>query len=88
METKQKNKWLDLTVKILSLLSSVAVIVFAVLQISGAWEDAIDIVVPLLGLSNLCQVYTYWEKSRKVAYFSLATSIIIFACSVAVFLLK
>ena len=73
---------------VVSILVSVAIIVLASLQISGKLENAIDFVVPLLGVSNLCQAYTQWGKSRKVAYFSLGTAIFIFACSIVVFFVK
>ena len=75
-------------ITVLSILISIAVIVFAGIQISGIWDGAINVLVPLLGLNLLCQAYTQWEKQRKVAYFSIATAIVILICSIVVFVIK
>ena len=88
MENKNRRPWHSIAVTVVSILISVAIIVLAGLQIAGVWEDSINFVVPLLGLSNLCSAYTQWEKNRKVAYFSLGTAVFIFICSVVVFFIK
>lgn len=88
MENKNGRSWMDIAVMVVSIVISVAVIVLAGLQISGKWENAIDVVVPLLGVSCLCQAYTQRNRSKKIAYFSLGTAIFIFICSVAVFFIK
>ena len=88
MENKNKRPWLDILVIVISIAVSVAIIALAALQISGVWEDSIDLVVPLLGVSTLCQAYTQWSRSRRIAYFCIGTAVFIFACSIAVFFLK
>jgi len=75
-------------ITVFSILVSVCVILLATLQISGKYENATDILVPLLGLNLLCQAYTQWQSQRKVAYFSIATAIFIFVCTVVVFFVK
>lgn len=42
-------------VAVLSIILSIAVVVLAVLQISGVWETSANLFVPLLGLTNLCR---------------------------------
>ncbi|MBQ2988423.1 MAG: hypothetical protein IJD59_04890 [Clostridia bacterium] len=88
MTTKWKN--IPLSHKIvtaISILSSLAVIVLAVLQLCGIWQTAGKIYVPLMGVTMLCQAYNLWNTSRKVAYFSIGTAIFIFLCAIAVFLI-
>lgn len=75
-------------ITVLSILVSVCVILLAALQISGKYENATDILVPLLGLILLCQAYTQWQSQRKVAYFSIVTAVFIFVCSIVVFFVK
>ena len=88
MENKNRRPWHSIAVTVVSILISVAIIVLAGLQIAGVWEDSINLVVPLLGLSNLCQAYVQWERSRKIAYFCIGTAAFIFICSIVVFFIK
>ena len=81
-------KWTQTAVRVVSVLVAASVVVLGALQVFDVWDGAISVVCPLLGISNLCQVYTYWEKSRKVAYFSLVTAILIFICSAIVFFIR
>ena len=60
---------------------------FAVVQVLGIWDKAINIFIPLLGVMNLCQAYLYWNEDRKVAVFSLVAAVFILICAAAVFLL-
>lgn len=88
MEKKNRRPWHAVLVMIVSIVTSIAIIVFACLQLTGKWEGATNVVVPLLGVSTLCQAYTQWERSRKIAYFSIGTAIFILICSVVVFFIK
>lgn len=87
-----KAKWNDLStidkvITIVSLASSSLVLVFAILQIFNIWDKAINVVIPLMGITMLCQAYTFWNKSRKVAYFSIGAAVFILLCAIGVFLL-
>ena len=73
-------------VSTISILTSLAVIVLAVLQIFGILQTAIYI--PLMGVTMLCQAYLLWNTSRKVAYYSIGTAVFIFICTIAVFLIS
>ncbi len=88
MENKNGRSRMDVAVTVVSIIISVAIIVFACLQLTGKWEGATNVVVPLLGISCLCQAYTQWGRSRRVAYFSLGTAVFIFICSIVVFFVK
>ena len=88
-----KSKWKDAPlshkiVTIISILTSLSVVVFAVLQIFDIWNQAINLCVPLMGITMLCQAYIQWNVSRKVAYFSIGSAVVIFICAIVVFFIK
>ena len=88
-----KSKWKDTPllhkiVTIVSILTSLSVVVLAVLQMFDIWNQAINICVPLMGIIMLCQAYIQWNTSRKVAYFSIGTAIFVFICAIVVFFVK
>ena len=88
-----KSKWKDAPlshkiVTIISILTSLSVVVFAVLQIFDIWNQAINICVPLMGITLLCQSYIQWNVSRKVAYFSIGSAVFVFICAIVVFFIK
>ena len=87
-----KSKWKDAPllhkiVTIVSILTSLSVVVLAVLQMFDIWNQAINICVPMMGVTMLCQSYMQWNNSRKVAYFSIGTAAFIFICAIIVFFL-
>ena len=75
-------------VTIISVLASLSVVVLAVLQMFDIWEQAINVFMPLMGITMLCQSYMQWNNSRKVAYFSIGTAVFIFICAIIVFFVK
>ncbi len=88
-----KSKWKDAPlshkiVTIISILTSLSVVVFAVLQVFDIWNQAINICVPLMGITLLCQAYIQWNVSRKVAYFSIGSAVFVFICAIVVFFIK
>ena len=88
-----KSKWKDAPlshkiVTIISIIVSLSVVVLAVLQMFDIWNQAINICVPLMGITMLCQAYTQWNSSRKVAYFSIGTAVFVFICAIVVFFIK
>lgn len=87
-----KSKWKDMpllhkVVTIASILISLAVIILSILQIFDIWTQAVNVLVPLTGVTMLCQAYTQWNISRKVAYFSIGVAVFVFICAIAVFFL-
>ena len=88
-----KIKWKDApllhkVVTIISVLASLSVVVLAVLQMFDIWDQAINVFMPLMGITMLCQAYMQWNNSRKVAYFSIGTAVFIFICAIIVFFVK
>ena len=88
-----KSKWTDAPllhkiVTIISILVSLSVVVLAVLQVFDIWNQAINICVPLMGITMLCQAYIQWNTSRKVAYFSIGTAVFVFIFAIVVFIIK
>ena len=88
-----RTKWketplLHKIVTITSILASLSVVVLAVLQMFDIWERAINVFMPVMSVTMLCQAYMHWNKSRKVAYFSIATAAFILVCSIVVFFVK
>lgn len=88
-----KSKWKDAPlshkiVTIISILTSLSVVVFAVLQMFDIWNQAINICVPLMGITMLCQAYIQWNVSRKVSYFSIGSAVFVFICAIVVFFIK
>ena len=76
------------TVTVISIIVNLAIVIFAVLQVANVLDRAVDICIPLMGVSMLCQAYVQWNTSRKVAYFSIGTAVFVFICSVVVFFIK
>ncbi len=88
-----KTQWKDApilhkVVTIISVLASLSVVVLALLQIFDVWDQAINVFMPLTGVTMLCQSYMQWNNSRKVAYFSIGTAAFTFICAIVVFFLK
>ena len=89
MKTNWKNApLLQKVVTIISIIASLSVLVLAVLQMFDIWDQAINVFMPLMGVTMLCQAYIQWNNSRKVAYFSIGTAVFIFICAIIVFFVK
>ena len=89
MKTAWKERSLtNRIVTVVSILSSLAVIVLAILQMTGTWELAINLCVPMMGTTMLCQACLQWKASKAVAYANLGAAIIAFLCTAAVLLIK
>ena len=87
MKTKELSA-LHKIIAVISIIASLAVVVLAILQIFDIWSQAIDVYMPLMGVTMLCQAYMQWNNSRKVAYFSIGTAAFIFICAIMVFFVK
>ena len=74
-------------VTLVHIAACILTLAFAVVQVLGIWDKAINIFIPLLGVMNMCQAYLYWNEDRKVAVFSLVAAVFILICAAAVFLL-
>lgn len=88
-----KIKWKEAplshkVVTVISILASLYVIVLAILQMFDVWTQAINLCVPMMGITMLCQAYMQWNNSRKVAWFSIGVAAFIFVCAIVVFYVK
>lgn len=88
-----KSTWKDASllhkiVTIISVLAGLSVVVLAALQMFGVWEQAINVLTPLMGIIMLCQSYTMWNTNRKVAYFSIGAAALVFISIIVVLFIK
>ena len=73
---------------ITSITCSIAVIVLALLQLLGIWNDAVRVYMPLTALVMLIQAKELWNKSRTAAIINLCTAIFVAAvCILILFIL-
>ena len=82
-KTWKESSALDKFIIIFSVIVSLAVVVFAILQIFNVWDKAINLCCPLLGVVMLCHAYIECNTRRKIAYF--CTALFILVCSIIVF---
>lgn len=68
------------------IILSISVIVLALLQLVGAWTNAIYLFEPLAGVLMLIQAAQNWEKRKGVAYLSLLVAVFIFVAAIVIFL--
>jgi len=66
------------------IVASILVVVFAVLQLLGVWDKAINLAAPMMGLVLLIQSVQEWKKQRGVAIFGLCAALFIFGCAILV----
>ena len=69
---------------IVGIVSSIIVIVFAVLQILGLWNSAIIVCEIFMGISMISQAILQWKKNKGIAIFSLCVAVFIFIVAVFV----
>lgn len=65
---------------------SAAVIVLAVLQLTGVWDKAINVFEPLLGALMLIQAAQNWKKNRTAAVLCLVGAIFVFIAGILILL--
>lgn len=70
---------------IVGTVSSIIVIILAMLQILGVWNSAIIVCEIFMGISMISQAILQWKTNKGIAIFSLCVAVFIF--SVAIFLL-
>lgn len=60
-------------------IASVVIFILAILQLTGVWEDAAYLYMPLIGVIMLIQTAEYIKKNKTVAYLSLTVAVFVFA---------
>ena len=56
------------------LLTSIIVLIAAILKFCHIWPDALNLAIPLLGVLQLLDAFLYWQKDRDQAAVSLFTA--------------
>lgn len=81
MEKLKKNwmgkLWYEKVIFIIGMLTSVTVVVLAVLQLCNVWEDAAYLYMPMLAVLMLVQAFENRKRSRGIAIFSLGVAVFI-----------
>lgn len=77
-KTRGDKTFLQTVIRIVAVLTALAIVVLGGLEIFEIWEPVIDINLLLNGIFMLCLTYFMWNTSRKVAYFSLGVSVLSF----------
>ena len=73
---------------IVGIVSSIIVIVFAVLQILGVWNRAIIVCEIFMGISMISQAILQWKKNKGIAIFSLCVAVFIFIVVIFVLFIR
>ena len=56
------------------LLTSIIVLIAAVLKFCHIWPDGLNLAIPLMGVLQLLDAFLYWKKDRDQAAVSLFTA--------------
>ena len=75
-------------VSVATLISSIGVIVMAMLYLLSIWQDAAYAYIPLMGINLACQGYIQWIPNRKIAWFNLVAAIFVGITYIAVLIMK
>lgn len=73
----EEKTWGMKAVSILGILVSTAIIIFCILQLTGIFPNATDILMPLLSVLMCIQGIQNWKTNRLSASFSLLVAIFI-----------
>ena len=84
---KEKNKYEKIAC-VVGLVSSIIVIVVAVLQILGVWNGAIVVCEIFMGISMISQAILQWKRNKGIALFSLGVAAFIFIVAIFVLFVK
>ena len=84
----KESSLLDKVIFIIHIVSSAAVIVFAILMMLEVWDKAINACLPSMAVMCACQGYVQYKSSRAVAYLNFGVAVFIFICAIVVFFVK
>ena len=81
-EVWKQRTWYENAASVIVIPFSLAVVILAVLQLAGIWEDAAYAYMPMTCIVLLAQTLQNWRKQRGVAIFSLCAALFILAVTV------
>ncbi len=70
---------------VIGLISSVLVIVTAIMQIADIWDMAMNACQILMGITMITQAIIQWKRNRWISVFSMAVAVFIFAVAAFIF---
>ena len=73
---------------IVGTVSSIIVIILAMLQILGVWNSAIIVCEIFMGISMISQAILQWKTNKGIAIFSLCVAVFIFSVAIFVLFIK
>lgn len=78
----------NIIASVVSIFCSVVVIVLAMLQLFGVWENAPYLYMPLMGIIFLVNTFSNWKTNRRIAILNLIVALIIFSFFILVVFVK
>lgn len=87
MKWKEKSTLSKVT-SVTVILCSALIILFALLQLCGVWENAISACMPLMCVNLLIYTVTNWKTNRGIAVFNLIAALFILLCIILVVFVK
>lgn len=70
------------------IVSSIIVIVCAILQIFGVWKSAIVVCEIFMGISMISQAIMQWKSNKGIAIFSFCVAVFIFIVAIFVLFIR
>ena len=70
------------------ILCSVLIIILAMLQLLGIWENAALAYMPLACVNMLFFTVSYWKTNRGTAIFNLVAAVFVLLCTVVIVFVK
>lgn len=90
MESRKMPSWkekstLDKVLQIVQILLSAVVIILCILQLSGVWTGAINVVEPLMAVVMLIMSWQYRTYNKLMSLFCLAVAIFVTSVTIRLF---
>lgn len=70
---------------VIGLISSVLVIVTAIMQIADIWDMAMNVCQILMGITMITQAIIQWKRNRWISVLSMGVAVFIFAVAAFIF---
>lgn len=83
MKWSEKSTF-DKVFKIVITFCSALMILFAMLQLLGIWENAALAYLPLACVNMLFSTVFYWKTSRSTAIINLVGAVVVLVCTVII----
>ena len=82
-QKSEVTKWRNRTfwekgITVFACVISIAIIILAIMQMTGIWKNAINIFEPLLGVLMLINAINIYKHNKLTALFNLGVAIFIF----------